>query len=154
MDAALPASSSGSAEAVVAVEAESAATAAATTERQPSAAAVRFIKIQPRAYFPTKQSANAAGYDLRACRTMIILPHSKEEILTDLLLCLSPGCFAFVAPCSDWGLLDRLDVVSDVLDASFWKNLGVVVCNLTPSPLRVPRGSVIFQIVLLKHEEP
>jgi hypothetical protein len=25
--------------------------------------AVRFVKIQPRAYFPTKRSANAAGYN-------------------------------------------------------------------------------------------
>jgi hypothetical protein len=47
-----------------------------------------------------------------------------------------------------------MDVVSDILIASFWKNLGFVSWNHTPSPLRIPRGCIIGHIVLLKNEEP
>jgi dUTPase len=165
MDAAPPEScvSAEPAAAAVAAVLECEAAAAAAADTQPSGAAaaaaavataVRFITIHPKAYFPNRRSDKAAGYDLRAFKTTTIPPHSKDEILTELLLYLPPGNLAYVSPCSDWGFADRLDVVSDVLDASFWKNLGVVFWNHTQSPLRIPRGSVIGQIVLQKHEKP
>jgi hypothetical protein len=90
------------------VECEAAA-AGAAAETQPSvvaaaaATAVRFIKIHPKVYFPNRRSDKAAGYDLRAFKTTIIPPHSKDEVLTELLLYLPPGNLAFVSPVQTGG---------------------------------------------------
>jgi dUTP pyrophosphatase len=59
---------------------------------------LRFCKLTPNAYAPSKGSTSAAGFDLYSAYDYEIEPSGKILVLTDIQIDLPRGCYGRVAP--------------------------------------------------------
>jgi dUTPase len=119
------------------------AAAAATTAGRP------FVRRSPNAFITTKRTPAAAGYDLRCQTDILIEPCDAENISVGLGLELLHGCVGLIAPCSDWSLWDRLDILHYVVDTSC-ENLTITVRNNSDRPLEISCGERVGQIVFVR----
>jgi len=106
----------------------------------------RFGRITTQAYFPTRRSEDAQGYDLRSAYDVLIHPGDWDIILTDLWVFLPAGCVGIISPCTDWSREDALNVQTCIVDAQHTSNLGVKIFNYDVNLLEIPRGARIGQI--------
>jgi dUTPase len=108
-----------------------------------SAAGIQFFPRNPDAFVPTKHTPSAVGYDLRCPNDILIEPRETESISLGLGRQLPHGCVGLYAPCSDWNLWDRLDVMHDV-DTTSCANLTVTLQNNSDRPLEISRGERVL----------
>jgi hypothetical protein len=97
-----------------------------------------FIKRVRHAYVPVVRSPGC--YSLRAPYDMVISPHTKAMVSTEVLVQLHSYCLGIISPCHDWRFGEHLDIVTEVLATRRFTCLRVVVWNHTSRPLRIPRG--------------
>lgn len=71
---------------------------------------LRFAKLSENASAPTKGSATAAGYDLRAAYDGLVPARGKEIIAIDIQIELPRGCYGRIAPRSGLAAKNGIDV--------------------------------------------
>ncbi|YP_068089.1 E4 ORFA [Tree shrew adenovirus 1] len=113
-----------------------------------------FVRLSPHAYAPERGSALAAGFDLRAPREVLIPPHSRMLIFTDLQLVIPEGCYGRIAPRSGLALHHSLDIAAGVIDRDYRGNVGVVLVNNGVLPYFVKAGDRIAQLICEKIHYP
>jgi dUTP pyrophosphatase len=109
-----------------------------------------FVRRSPNAFMPTQRTPATAGYDLRCPTDILIEPCDVDIISVGLGLELPHGCVGLIAPCSDWSIWDRLDVLHDVVDTTSCENLAITVRNNSDRPLEISRGERVGQIVFVR----
>jgi dUTP pyrophosphatase len=71
---------------------------------------LRFVKLTPNAYAPSKGSPEAAGFDLCSAYDYEIQPSGKVLALTDIQIAVPWGCYGRVAPRSGLAHKNFIDV--------------------------------------------
>ena len=71
---------------------------------------LRFCKLTPNAYTPTKGSSEAAGFDLYSAYDYEIEPSGKVLALTDIQIDIPRGCYGRLAPRSGLAHKNFIDV--------------------------------------------
>nr|XP_022899664.1 deoxyuridine 5'-triphosphate nucleotidohydrolase, mitochondrial [Onthophagus taurus] len=111
---------------------------------------LKFTKVIPEAYAPTKGSLKAAGYDLRSAADYVIQPHGKEIVDLGLKIELPKGCYGRIAPRSGLAAKNFIDVGAGVIDEDYRGVLKVVLFNHSNMPFEVKKGDRIAQLICEK----
>jgi len=101
---------------------------------------------------PTRASAHAAGFDLRAAidAPRTLGPGERALIPTGIALALPPGFEGQVRPRSGLAIRHGLALVNSpgTIDADYRGEIRVIVINLGAEPVRLLRGDRIAQLVV------
>jgi dUTP pyrophosphatase len=71
---------------------------------------LKFKKLTPYAFAPSKKSEYAAGYDLSSAYDIILPAHGKCLIKTDLQIQLPNNCYGRIAPRSGLAWRNHIDI--------------------------------------------
>jgi dUTP pyrophosphatase len=85
---------------------------------------LRYKRVSPSAYAPTRGSYLAAGIDLWADRRAVVPAHGQVRIPTGIELALPPGTYGRIAPRSSLAYHHGLDVGGQIFPF-----LGIVVVD-------------------------
>ena len=105
---------------------------------------------------PKYQTLISAGMDLRANidEPIIIKPLQRLVINTGLFISLQPGYEAQIRPRSGLALNKGITVINSpgTIDADYRGEIGVILINLSDSPVEINSGDRIAQMIIAKHE--
>jgi dUTP diphosphatase len=106
---------------------------------------------------PTRASAGAAGFDLRACvaAPMTIPPGGRALVPTGIAIALPAGHEAQVRPRSGWALSAGCTLLNapGTIDADYRGEIGVIVVNHGAEPVTISRGERVAQLVVQRLPE-
>lgn len=71
---------------------------------------LKYSKVVPEAYAPTKGSLKAAGYDLKSAFDITVPARGKALVDTGLKIQLPEGCYGRIAPRSGLAVKNFIDV--------------------------------------------
>jgi len=101
---------------------------------------------------PSRASAHAAGFDLRACveREVVVPPGGRVLVPTGLSIALPAGYEAQIRPRSGLALREGLTLLNapGTIDADYRGEIGVIVVNHGAAPVSIARGDRIAQMVI------
>ena len=106
------------------------------------------IPIQSACFTPTRQTAQAAGYDLEAGTTTEISPGHTVAIPTGLQMELPKGYFGKIESRSGMALAG-LTTVGGVIDSDFRGEVKVLIHNNSRQGQKIKKGDRIAQLTLL-----
>ena len=107
---------------------------------------------------PARQSAEAAGLDLRAATPegspVVLAPGARALIPTGFALALPPGYEGQVRPRSGLALKHGVTVLNapGTVDSDYRGEIGVLLVNLGSEPFAVVRGERVAQLVVTRVE--
>jgi len=117
---------------------------------------LRLPKAQDLPY-PSRATADAAGFDLRACvaEPVDLLPGARLLVPTGFAIALPPGYEGQVRPRSGLALSSGLTLLNTpgTIDADYRGEIGVIVVNHGNAPVRIERGTRIAQLVVQRLPE-
>lgn len=111
---------------------------------------LKFTKVIPEAFAPTKGSVKAAGYDLRSAEKITIPAQGKACVNTGLKIELPPNCYGRIAPRSGLAANHFIDVGAGVVDEDYRGLVKVVLFNHNKVPFEVNPGDRIAQLICEK----
>jgi dUTP pyrophosphatase len=106
---------------------------------------------------PSRQSAQAAGYDVASCEPDLVLaPGERRAIATGLVFELPEGFEMQVRPRSGLALKYGITLPNapGTIDADYRGELKVIMQNSGQEPVTIRRGERIAQLVFARHESP
>ena len=115
---------------------------------------LRFAKLTPNAFAPTKGSKLAAGYDLYSAYDCVVPAQDKAIVKTDLQIKVPSGTYGRVAPRSGLAAKHFIDIGAGVVDEDYTGNVGVVMFNHAKKDFEVKKGDRIAQLVCEKIVQP
>lgn len=71
---------------------------------------LKYTKVVPEAYPPTKGSVKAAGYDLKSAYDVTVPARGKALVDTGIKIQLPEGCYGRIAPRSGLAVKNFIDV--------------------------------------------
>jgi dUTP pyrophosphatase len=96
---------------------------------------------------PTRATNQAAGYDLYSARCIVIPPHSRHRVPTDIAITPPSSTYAQILPRSGMAAKHLIDTVAGTIDPDFTGNIEVVLHNHSANPFTVNIGDRIAQMV-------
>ena len=115
---------------------------------------VKVKKLCNNAKLPVRGSTGAAGYDLAAAQTAVILAHGKVLVKTGLSISMPTGCYGRIAPRSGLALKKFIDVGAGVVDEDYRGELGVILFNFGDEDFKINMGDKIAQLIFEKKKTP
>ena len=108
---------------------------------------LRYKKLKPEAFEPTRNTPGSAGLDLTSPITCVVPPQNWVTVPLDLAIELPPGCYGRIAPRSGLVATQGVTVDAGVIDADFTGNIAVVLVNRSNRQYVVHRGERIAQLI-------
>lgn len=115
---------------------------------------LRVKKLIPEAILPSRQSEEAAGYDLCAVGTLSIPPMGRQLISTGLAMTVPEGTYGQLAPRSGLAVKKGLHVGAGVIDRDYTGEVKVLLFNLSDSAVEINQHERVAQLILKKIETP
>lgn len=113
---------------------------------------VRFTNRCPDLEPPSRASAHAAGFDLRAAveETTVLGPGQRTLVPTGISVAIPPGYEGQVRARSGLALRHGIALVNapGTIDADYRGEIGVIVINHGSDPFTIRRGERIAQLVI------
>jgi dUTP pyrophosphatase len=117
------------------------------TKMPSSSIVMKYTKVVPEAYPPTKGSVKAAGYDLKSVYDCTVPARGKALVDTGIKVQLPEGCYGRIAPRSGLAVKNFIDVGAGVVDEDYRGVIKVVLFNHSDSPFEVKSGDRIAQFI-------
>lgn len=115
------------------------------------------LPTNPDLPLPSRQSAQAAGYDVASCEPDLVLaPGERRAVATGLVFELPEGYEMQVRPRSGLALKFGITLPNapGTIDADYRGELKVILQNGGQEPVTIRRGERIAQLVFARHEAP
>ncbi len=111
---------------------------------------VRRMKHAEGLELPAYATQGAAGADVRAAESCMILPGERHAVSTGLIMEIPPGFEIQVRPRSGLAWKQGLTVVNapGTIDSDYRGELRVLLINLGSEPVEVERGERVAQLIL------
>lgn len=101
---------------------------------------------------PSRASAQAAGFDLRAAvdQTLTLAPGARALVPTGITMAIPPGYEGQVRPRSGLAVKHGLALLNapGTVDADYRGEIQIIVVNLGQEPLSIARGDRIAQLII------
>ena len=101
---------------------------------------------------PARATANASGFDLRACvdAPLVVPAGARALVPTGVAIALPPGYEAQIRPRSGLALKSGVTLLNapGTIDADYRGEVGVIVVNHGAIPVTIARGDRIAQMVI------
>jgi dUTP pyrophosphatase len=117
------------------------------TKMPSSSIVMKYTKVVPEAYPPTKGSVKAAGYDLKSAYDCTVPARGKALVDTGIKVQLPEGCYGRIAPRSGLAVKNFIDVGAGVVDEDYRGVIKVVLFNHSDSAFEVKSGDRIAQFI-------
>ena len=104
---------------------------------------LRFTRLDPGAGMPQRKHPTDAGVDVCASETVTIPPFSAARVHTGLSFEVGPDFMLLAKPKSGSDFL----LGAGVIDPGYQGEILIKVVNYTPSPLTIPAGAPLAQLV-------
>ena len=88
---------------------------------------IKFLKMHPEAKIPERQTEGAAGFDLYANESAVIIPGHVTVIRTGIAMQIPNGFVGLVKPRSGLAVRASVDTMAGVIDSDFRGELNVIV---------------------------
>lgn len=111
---------------------------------------LKYTKVIPEAFAPTKGSMKSAGYDLKSAYDYMIPARGKEIVDTGIKIELPEGCYGRIAPRSGLAAKHFIDVGAGVVDEDYRGVIKVVLFNHSDKDFEVKKGDRIAQLICEK----
>ncbi|XP_066262534.1 deoxyuridine 5'-triphosphate nucleotidohydrolase [Euwallacea similis] len=111
---------------------------------------LKYTKVIPEAFPPTKGSEKAAGYDLKSAVNVVVPARGKYLVDTGLKIELPEGCYGRIAPRSGLAVKNFIDVGAGVVDEDYRGVLKVVLFNHSDTNFEVKKGDRVAQLICEK----
>ncbi|RZC42099.1 deoxyuridine 5'-triphosphate nucleotidohydrolase [Asbolus verrucosus] len=108
---------------------------------------MKYTKVIPEAFPPTRGSRKAAGYDLKSAFDCTVPARGKALVDTGLKIELPEGCYGRIAPRSGLAVKNFIDVGAGVVDEDYRGVIKVVLFNHSDSPFEIKSGDRIAQFI-------
>lgn len=108
------------------------------------------IEADDELFIPSKQSSEAAGYDLYATEDGSILPNDRKLIDTGIKLQIPIGYYGRIAPRSSLALKYGIDVGAGVIDSDYRGKIKVILFNHSREKFIYKKFDRIAQIIITK----
>ena len=115
------------------------------------------VRRLPQAFdlpLPERATAQASGFDLRACvEAPLVVPAGGRTLVpTGVAIAVPPGYEAQIRPRSGLALRSGMTLLNSpgTIDADYRGEVGVIVVNHGSSPVTIGRGDRIAQLVIHK----
>jgi dUTP pyrophosphatase len=103
---------------------------------------------------PQRQSADAAGYDLHSCESIVVFARSRAKIRTGIAIALPKDTYGRVAPRSSLAYTRGIDVGAGVIDQDYRGEIGVIVFNHSDEDVEVKIGDRVAQLIIHRIATP
>ena len=107
-----------------------------------------FKQLDERAILPTRGSSSSAGLDICSIEDVNLGPHERALARTGLSVAIPEGFYGRVAPRSGLAVKQGLDVLAGVIDSDYRGELLCALYNTSASPISIPAGSKICQLII------
>lgn len=116
---------------------------------------IRFIKSRPEAMVPSRESDQAAGYDLTSIEGLTIQPMSRALVHTGICVAIPKGHHLEIRPRSGLALKHGITVLNSpgTIDPDYRGEIMVILFNASDVPFDVHKGDRIAQAVVMSHGE-
>lgn len=104
--------------------------------------------LRPEARLPTRGSNGAAGYDLYAVDSGLILPNNQAVVGTGLAITVPEGCYGRIAPRSGLAVRYSIGVLAGVADRDYTGEYKVVMFNHGHNSYTFQKGDRIAQLII------
>jgi dUTP pyrophosphatase len=110
---------------------------------------IQVKKLSENARIPVKGSAGAAAYDLFSAVNVIIAPHSRMPIKTDIAVQMMSATKFYLRIAPRSSLASKgIDVAAGVVDEDYRGNITVIMVNTNDSSFVVNPGDKIAQMIV------
>ena len=113
---------------------------------------VQLLSLNAR--FPTRGTAEAAGYYLCSAEQTVISPQSRAKVSTKISILVTPGTYRRIAPRSGVAMKHSIDIAAGVLDVDYKGPVLVGLINNSNIPFQVKVGDRIAQLILEYMQTP
>jgi dUTP pyrophosphatase len=110
--------------------------------------------LSPRGRLPTRESEEAAGYDLYSAEDKLIPPFGQERFNLQIAIQVPYGTYGRIAPRSSLAYRSRIGVSGEVVDRDYRGPVKVTLTNGLDANFVVQEGDRIAQLVIEKIERP
>ena len=85
--------------------------------------------LTPKGKVPTRSTSGATGYDLYISETIIIPPHTRTLVSTDIAIQVPDGTYGRIAPRSGLAVKASLDISAGVIDKDYRGHVKILLVN-------------------------
>ena len=110
----------------------------------------KFAKMNDDAIIPSKGSPGAAGFDLHARHSTVIVSGDRGLVKTGISLQIPDDCYARVAPRSGLTFNHGINVGAGVIDCDYRAEIGVILFNHSQNDFIVNQGDRVAQLIFEK----
>jgi len=111
---------------------------------------IQVKKLDTQAKIPTRGSARAAGHDLYANESKMILARGQEVVATGISITPPRGTYGRIVPRSGLAVKHQITVNAGVIDSDYTGEIKVVLANLGDQDYQVKREDRIAQLITEK----
>lgn len=109
------------------------------------------IGDQPVLPIPQRETEGAAGYDLRAAKTLTIAPGERALVPTGFAYEIPHGMVGMVRPRSGLAVRQGLHVMAGVVDSDYRGEVHALLLNTGEKDIEIEHGDRIAQMVVTIH---
>ena len=112
---------------------------------------VKIKKLNPDAIIPSYANPTDAGADISAIEDTTIEPNETKIIKTGIAISMPTGYMIQIYPRSGLSAKTGLRIANSVgiVDASYNKEIGVIITNTAATPYTIEKGARIAQLVIM-----
>jgi dUTP pyrophosphatase len=110
------------------------------------------VHVEGAGDLPGYSSRESAGADLRATRTVEIVPGGRAAVPTGLAVAIPEGHVGLVWPRSGLALSSGIDTLAGVIDADYRGEVRVVLVNHGAEAVRIEPGDRVAQLLIQRVE--
>ena len=109
---------------------------------------LRYQKLYPQAYHPTRETPHSIGYDLRTPYDHLLPAKQTVKIPIGLMLGIPFRHYGRIAPKSGLAVKFSIDVLAGVIDSDYRGELIVVLINHGSVDVQLYAGQMVAQLIL------
>ena len=102
---------------------------------------------------PMKATEFSAGYDLSGIEDYTLSPGERHLFKTGISMDIPKGLYGRIAPRSGLAYKKGIDVMAGVIDSDYRGEVGVILVNLSDSPVEFKSGDKIAQMIFESYHD-
>ena len=110
--------------------------------------------LSPNGKVPTRSTSEAARYDLYTSEDIIIPPHTRGKVSTNIAIHVPKGTYGRIAPRSGLVVKHAIDIEAGVIDNDYRGSVIICLINNSPIDFHVKIGDRIAQLILEQIRNP
>lgn len=112
---------------------------------------IQFMKLEPSATIPQRQTEGAAGFDIYADikNPVAVKGGSYAAVDTNIAVAIPTGHVGLIKPRSGWAIKNGIDTMAGVIDSDFRGGIKVIITKHDSGEFWINSGDRIAQLIVV-----